>query len=178
MVTRYEWKVCTAMLSVTGTNLLQLYYNCLFTTKQVEIVDTLIRQYKINPDSIATITPYSAQKEEIRKELDSHGLKAVKAKSITDSQGVTQCITQLQMFIEIDISGSEFGIVIMSTVRSMPVTDLVTPSGERRHAGVEWIQQHLGFITDTHQINVGITRCKYGLAIVGELDMMCIIPLK
>ena len=32
----------------------------------------------------------------------------------------------------------------------------------------EWISDHLGFITDHHQICVGITRAKHGLVIVGE----------
>ena len=32
----------------------------------------------------------------------------------------------------------------------------------------QWIRDHLGFITDRHQICVGITRAKHGLVIVGE----------
>jgi len=35
-----------------------------------------------------------------------------------------------------------------------------------------WIREHLGFITDCHQICVAITRAKHGLVIVGELYMM------
>jgi len=31
-----------------------------------------------------------------------------------------------------------------------------------------WIREHLGFITDRHQICVGITRAKHGLVIVGK----------
>ena len=31
-----------------------------------------------------------------------------------------------------------------------------------------WSMEHLGFVTDPHQICVGITRCKFGLIIVGE----------
>ena len=34
-----------------------------------------------------------------------------------------------------------------------------------------WIREHLGFITDHHQICVGITRAKHGLVIVGEYDI-------
>ena len=33
----------------------------------------------------------------------------------------------------------------------------------------QWIREKLGFVTDEHQICVGITRSKYGLVIVGEL---------
>lgn len=31
-----------------------------------------------------------------------------------------------------------------------------------------WSMEHLGFVTDPHQICVGITRSKFGLIIVGE----------
>jgi len=31
-----------------------------------------------------------------------------------------------------------------------------------------WIREHLGFVTNRHQICVGITRAKHGLVIVGE----------
>ena len=55
--------------------------------------------------------------------------------------------------------------MILSTVRSQPVEeirnhDLVQP--DRR-----WLRDHLGFLTDSHEINVGITRAKYGLIIIG-----------
>ena len=31
-----------------------------------------------------------------------------------------------------------------------------------------WLLENLGFLTDEHQVNVGITRSKYGLIIVGK----------
>ena len=66
------------------------------------------------------------------------------------------------------ITGSEFGIVLLSTVRSLPPAMLpVTRSGEKIE-DLGWKRENLGFITDKHQICVGITRCKYGLAIVGR----------
>jgi len=34
-----------------------------------------------------------------------------------------------------------------------------------------WIREHLGFITDRHQICVAITRAKHGLVIVGEYNL-------
>ena len=62
--------------------------------------------------------------------------------------------------------GSEFDFVIFSTVRSMPRHTI------RNKAAVQpdrqWIRDNLGFITDRHQICVGITRAKHGLVIVGE----------
>ena len=62
--------------------------------------------------------------------------------------------------------GSEFDFVIFSTVRSMPRHTI------RNRAAVQpdraWIREHLGFITDRHQLCVGITRAKHGMVIVGE----------
>ena len=63
-------------------------------------------------------------------------------------------------------TGDEYGIVILSTVRSMPLDEI-----RHKHyvqPDLQWKREHLGFITDKHQINVGITRSKYGLVITGE----------
>ena len=38
-------------------------------------------------EEIAALTPYSAQREEIRKELQNSGVRGVRVKTITDSQG-------------------------------------------------------------------------------------------
>ena len=62
--------------------------------------------------------------------------------------------------------GSEFDFVIFSTVRSMP--HRIIKSKAAVQADRVWIREHLGFITDHHQICVAITRAKYGLVIVGE----------
>ena len=55
--------------------------------------------------------------------------------------------------------------MILSTVRSQPVGEI------RNHDLVQpdrsWLREHLGFLTDPHEINVGITRAKYGLIIIG-----------
>ena len=63
-------------------------------------------------------------------------------------------------------TGSEFPLVILSLVRSMP-RDEFNPElvrGDR-----SWLNEHLGFVTNPHQICVGITRSKHGLIIVGGL---------
>jgi len=68
-----------------------------------------------------------------------------------------------------DISvGSEFDFVIFSTVRSMPHRSIRSKAAVQ--ADRTWIREHLGFITDRHQICVGITRAKHGLVIVGEFS--------
>ena len=62
-------------------------------------------------------------------------------------------------------SGDEYGIVILSTVRSLPVKEIANPNHVQADRG--WLFENLGFLTDEHQLNVGITRSKYGLIIVG-----------
>lgn len=68
--------------------------------------------------------------------------------------------------------GSESGIVLLSTVRSKPQDEIsirgAGGSSERKNADIGWIRRNLGFITDCHQICVGLTRCKYGLVITGR----------
>ena len=59
------------------------------------------------------------------------------------------------------LAGSEYGIVLLSTVRSREV-----PAGDVS-ADIGWIRTNLGFVADQHRICVGITRCKFGLVIVG-----------
>ena len=61
--------------------------------------------------------------------------------------------------------GDEYGIVLLSTVRSQPIAEIAHP--DRVQADRGWLLENLGFLTDEHQINVGITRSKYGLVIVG-----------
>ena len=63
-------------------------------------------------------------------------------------------------------TGSEFDFVIFSTVRSMPHQTIKNKAAVQ--ADRAWIRENLGFITDCHQICVGITRAKHGLVIVGK----------
>ena len=66
-------------------------------------------------------------------------------------------------------TGNEYGIVILSTVRSQPVDKIKNKHlMQKDHI---WLNENLGFITDKHQINVGITRSKYGLIIIGMLSI-------
>lgn len=58
--------------------------------------------------------------------------------------------------------GSEWRYVILSTVCSLPSKEIVPePDGG-------WLSKHIGFVGDPNQINVGITRAKEGLCIIGE----------
>ena len=58
--------------------------------------------------------------------------------------------------------GSEWDYVILSLVRSLP-QDEIDPEPP-----AHWIREKLGFITDPHQINVGLTRARCGMCIIGE----------
>ena len=73
-------------------------------------------------------------------------------------------------FKNIFSAGSESGIILLSTVRSKPRAEISPQDGssERKNADIGWIRRNLGFVTDPHQICVGLTRCKYGLVIVGK----------
>jgi len=62
--------------------------------------------------------------------------------------------------------GNECGIVLLSTVRSLPLEEIEDPEALIPDRG--WLSANLGFLTDKHIINVGITRCQYGLVIVGK----------
>ena len=63
-------------------------------------------------------------------------------------------------------TGSEFPLVILSLVRSKPRADF---EPELVRGDRSWLNEHLGFVTNPHQICVGITRSKHGLIIVGGL---------
>ena len=55
---------------------------------QAEIVKFLMgHPHKIKAETLAVLTPYSAQKEEIIKSLKDRGITDVTVKSITESQG-------------------------------------------------------------------------------------------
>ena len=60
-------------------------------------------------------------------------------------------------------AGDEYGIVILSTVRSQPLAEI--SNEDHVQPDRSWLLENL---TDEHQINVGITRSKYGLIIVGK----------
>ena len=64
------------------------------------------------------------------------------------------------------ITGDEYGIVILSTVRSQPLSEI--RNEDQVQPDRSWLLENLGFLTDPHEMNVGITRSKYGLIIIGE----------
>ena len=63
-----------------------------FVLPQVKIVQVLLSKYcnSVCPEDLAILTPYTAQKELIKRKLSNETLK-VKVQTITESQGVSVC---------------------------------------------------------------------------------------
>ncbi|XP_077083640.1 3'-5' exoribonuclease HELZ2 [Siphateles boraxobius] len=114
----------------------------------VNVAHLLIKSHVL-PQNIAILTPYNAQMSEIKKTMKERNITNVTVCTIMKSQG------------------SEWPYVIISTVRSCPVSDIesYTPSNA-------WLGKRLGFITDPNQVNVAITRAQDGLCILGNSELL------
>ena len=62
-------------------------------------------------------------------------------------------------------AGSEWDYVILSLVRSLNKDDL------EPDLSMYWLREHLGFLTDEHLMNVGLTRARKGLCIIGMREI-------
>ena len=60
-------------------------------------------------------------------------------------------------------------------MRSQPLSEI--SNEDHVQPDRSWLLENLGFLTDEHVINVGITRSKYGLIIVGKLCWLLTIFL-
>lgn len=116
--------------------------------KVIDIAVELVKTAKIEQQSIVILSPYNAQVSEIREELKKKKMDQITVTTITKSQG------------------SEWRYVIISTVCSLP-SEEIEPEPERA-----WLSKHLGFVGDPNQINVGITRAKEGLCIIGNQELL------
>ncbi|TKS71172.1 PPAR-gamma DNA-binding domain-interacting protein 1 [Collichthys lucidus] len=116
--------------------------------KVIAIAKKLVTSAKIEQKGIVILSPYNAQVSEIKEALKKEKLEQITVTTITKSQG------------------SEWNYVIISTVCSLPSEKIVKePDGG-------WLSKHLGFVDDPNQINVGITRAKEGLCIIGDLELL------
>ncbi|KAJ8260067.1 hypothetical protein GJAV_G00176700 [Gymnothorax javanicus] len=116
--------------------------------QSVRIAWLLISYAQIEPSSIAILTPYNAQVAKINEILSKRHIQDVSVSTIVKSQG------------------SEWHYVILSTVRSCPISEI---DSEPTKA---WLTTHLGFIMDPNQVNVGLTRAKTGLCIIGNKNLL------
>ncbi|XP_065501995.1 3'-5' exoribonuclease HELZ2 [Caloenas nicobarica] len=119
----------------------------------VRLVKQLTLDGTIRPESIAILSPYNAQVSEIGKSLLREGIRGVTVCTIMKSQG------------------SEWRYVILSTVRSCPRSEI------DRKPTKSWQKKYLGFVTDPNQVNVGITRAREGLCIIGNRYLLECNPL-
>ena len=69
---------------------------------------------------------------------------------------------RLHIFFIGSLAGSEWDYVIISLVRSLK-KDEIDPEPTKT-----WLQEHLGFLRDEHQMNVGLTRARRGLCLIGK----------
>ncbi|XP_049421698.1 helicase with zinc finger domain 2-like isoform X1 [Epinephelus fuscoguttatus] len=116
--------------------------------KVIDIAEKLVQNAKIKQQSIAILSPYNAQVSEIRDKLKERNMGEITITTITKSQG------------------SEWQYVIISTVCSLPSEEI-----EKEPDGA-WLSKHVGFVGDPNQINVGITRAKEGLCIIGNQELL------
>uniref|UniRef100_A0A8C1V7G0 Si:dkey-97a13.6 n=1 Tax=Cyprinus carpio TaxID=7962 RepID=A0A8C1V7G0_CYPCA len=122
---------------------------------QVEICYQLVSVDRVKHEDIAILSPYNAQVAQIRDRLRKSTdplMERITVTTITKSQG------------------SEWQYVILSMVRSCPSNE-IEPQPSR-----EWLSNHIGFVGDENQINVGITRAQNGLCILGNQEVLNCSP--
>lgn len=116
----------------------------------------LLRQH------IAVSSPSRIRKKSEKWEQRERISKALEGNIISKDIPVTT-ITKSQ--------GSEWDYVILSLVRSLNKDEL------EPNPSLHWLREHLGFLTDEHQINVGLTRARKGLCIIGNRNLLVLHPL-
>ncbi|XP_019860621.1 PREDICTED: helicase with zinc finger domain 2-like [Amphimedon queenslandica] len=119
----------------------------------LKCIKKLVMNHNVKHESIAVLTPYGAQKNLITD-------------MIKDDLELKPYWKSLRVATIVESQGDEYDIVILTTVRSQKVSEIrykeyIQP--DRR-----WLTENLGFLTDDHQINVGITRARYGLILIGN----------
>ncbi|XP_068674039.1 3'-5' exoribonuclease HELZ2-like [Montipora foliosa] len=117
--------------------------------RKVVQVARLFARKGVRPADVVILTPYREQQNRISTALRKEGMcKNILVTTIVKSQG------------------SEWDYVILSLVRSGKTDDL-DPEPSKH-----WLREHLGFLTDEHQMNVGLTRARKGLCIIGNKHLL------
>ncbi|XP_065845025.1 3'-5' exoribonuclease HELZ2-like isoform X3 [Oscarella lobularis] len=127
--------------------------------KEVEMIVQVIKalqaiKQRLCQHSVRVITPYTAQRDAIVERL-----KAVRKPN---------CFSELKIGSVAETQGGEADFVILSTVRSMPKSRILPFPSKA------WLRENLGFVVDDNQINVAITRAKFGLIIVGNQHLLSV----
>lgn len=121
--------------------------------KAVQVAKHLVNRYvsHVRRSDVVILSPYREQRSKIT-ELLKGAYEDIKVTTITKSQG------------------SEWDYVIISLVRSVKRDEIdLEPS-------LSWLRNHLGFLTDEHQMNVGLTRARRGLCIIGNKYLLELDP--
>jgi len=117
--------------------------------KVVHVTRCLVQKMRVRPADVVILSPYREQRSRISIAMQGvHNCKDVLVTTITKSQG------------------SEWDYVIISLVRSLK-EDEFDPD-----PSLSWLREHLGFLTDEHQMNVGLTRARKGLCIIGNKNLL------
>jgi len=117
--------------------------------KTVQVAKYIVNQYgkHVHKSNVAVLTPYRQQLNEISKRLKGP-YEGILVTTVTKSQG------------------SEWDYVIISLVRSLK-EDEIDPEPTKN-----WLREHLGFLKDEHQMNVGLTRARRGLCLIGNKHLL------
>uniref|UniRef100_A0A3B3RSW3 Helicase with zinc finger 2 n=1 Tax=Paramormyrops kingsleyae TaxID=1676925 RepID=A0A3B3RSW3_9TELE len=119
----------------------------------VHIAESLVNISKVRQEDIAVLSPYNAQVAGIKKQLTEINMDGITVCTITKSQG------------------SEWRYVILSTVRSCPSAKI------EKDPSRPWLSKYVGFVGDPNQVNVGITRARQGLCIIGNQELLRCSPI-
>ncbi|KAG7327812.1 hypothetical protein KOW79_009418 [Hemibagrus wyckioides] len=119
----------------------------------VQVAKLLICQSRVKPEDVVILTPYNAQMSKIKQMLE---------------QTENQAIKDVSVFTIMKSQGSEWRYVILSTVRSCPLSEIENEPYKSKG----WLGKKLGFITDPNQVNVAITRAQEGLCILGNRHLL------
>ncbi|XP_059174915.1 helicase with zinc finger domain 2-like isoform X2 [Physella acuta] len=110
----------------------------------ISIVDALIKQHKVQASSILVLTATQAQ-----------------AALITQSTSNPIVVNTV-----LESIGQESDYVILSTVRTLPDSELQFPPTAK------WTSQHIGEVANPRFVNLSITRAKAALFIIGDKDLL------
>lgn len=122
----------------------------------LNIIETLILEARANNTdlgSVGIITPYSDQIQEMRKVLNDKGYFKNSDTLFVAKAGVHVKMPDVELNTVDGFQGREKDIIIMSCVRS-------------NDGGT------VGFLSDNRRMNVAITRARYGLYIVGNINTL------
>ncbi|XP_065891374.1 3'-5' exoribonuclease HELZ2-like isoform X2 [Dysidea avara] len=132
---------------ISGIDAKGSYEESKYNEKEAKVVKYVVEHLQrsnISPDEIMVLTPYRAHKDHIKELLPNK----VEVNTVHGSQG------------------RECNVIILTTVRSLPEDEIPA------HPSHNWVNKHMGFVTDQHLMNVAITRAREALCIIGNAHLI------